>query len=393
MNVWERIKKFINKIKGNQKEQLTLNEKSEIQDIVNNTKEDKISDLEEQKQKFVKVVDEESVTETYVIDINGWVENRLQQELRNVCINTALPTMKGEVIKKHKKRVEKLFAKALGEIADAKYDKYETKIENAEKRCNRRFIAPYLKKITGKIKKELKENEISPKDVTEVQLEKAFKNAIVGEKFIQDVTEKTIQMIDKGIVTFEIGNVGNIISIRFVTNEKLDMCYDDKAYTKKVTTIQANSGQSNIVEKKMTVIHKVTYGVSQAVLNLEETVDIRDEDGSFISNVCTKTHRMIESNETPEWIMKKYEMGVYKMDISDADYYTRDILANKDGDIVWKKITTKPGHENECKVVIYPDGNIGADEIKKENISADEVEGAWNALKKCLVQESLPMAE
>ena len=34
MSVWERIKNFIGKIKGNKKEQLALDEKSEVKEII-----------------------------------------------------------------------------------------------------------------------------------------------------------------------------------------------------------------------------------------------------------------------------------------------------------------------------------------------------------------------
>ena len=173
----------------------------------------------------------------------------------------------------------------------------------------------------------------------------------------------------------------------------IDMIPSETRDNKLLTLAERNEILTNRIEKIMTVIHKVTYGVSQAVLDLSEIVDIRDKNDEFLSNVCTKTYRKFDTNETPECIMQKYEKGVYKMDINDADYYTRDILAKKDGDIVWKKITTQPGHENECKVVVYPDGDIGGDEIKKENITASEVEGAWNALKQCINQDALPLAE
>lgn len=392
MNVWERIKGFIKKIKENKKDQLTLNEKNEIREIVENTNQNNTPDLNQEKQQFVKNVNEDEITTTYVVNINGWVENRLQREIRNICINTVLPTFKGELIEKHRKRVEELLVNAISEQADA--DKYEARLTNTKSRCYRKFINPYLKKVTNYIKEWIKDNDIDTKNITENQLESAFKNSLLENRFIQDITEKAVQIMDKGIVTFEIGNFGNIVSMKFVANEKVDLCYDDKAYTKKVTTIQVVSGQSHIVEKSMKVIHKVTNAVEEAYLELTEVVDMRDKDGSFISNVCTKTFRKLVTNETPEFIMQKYEKGIYLMDIDNADYYTRNILAKKDGDIVWKKITTKPGQENECKVVIYPEGNIGGEEIKKENIKASEVESAWKALKACGNQdEALPLAE
>ena len=122
MNVWERIKGFIKKIKENKKDQLTLNEKNEIREIVENTNQNNTPDLNQEKQQFVKNVNEDEITTTYVVNINGWVENRLQREIRNICINTVLPTFKGELIEKHRKRVEELLVNAISEQADA--DKY-----------------------------------------------------------------------------------------------------------------------------------------------------------------------------------------------------------------------------------------------------------------------------
>lgn len=393
MSVWERIKNFISRVKGNKEVQLTLDEKSEVKQIIEKNEEEKNPNYEELKQQFVKNVGEDSNITTYVTNINGWVENSLQQELRNISFKTILPTTKGELIEKHEKTVKELIVKAIGSQLGYDPNKYVHIVPDARVRCTKKLINPNLKNVVNKVKEWLKANDIEAKKVTEEQLQQAFKSALIETKFIQDVTEKAVQLLDKGIITFEIGNYGNIISINFVADEKVDLCYDDKAYIKKITTIQTVNGQSNRIEKVMTVIHKVTYGVSQAVLDLSEIVDIRDQNDEFLSNVCTRTYRKFDSNETPEWIMQKYEKGVYKMDIKDADYYTRDILAKKDGDIVWKKITTKPGHENECKVVVYPDGDFGADEIKKENITASEVEGAWNALKQCINQDALPLAE
>ncbi len=393
MNVWERIKSFINKVKGNKEEQLALDEKNEVKQIIEKNNQEKNPNYEELKQQFVKNVEDDAGDTAYVTNINGWVENSLQQELRNISFKTILPSTKGELIEKHEKLVKELIVDAIGGQLGYNPDKYVQVLPNAKERCTKKIVNQNLKSVVAVVKEWLKANDIDAKNATEEQLQQAFRSALLETKFIQDVTEKAVQLTQNGLVSFEMGDYGNIISIKFVANEKIDMCYDDKAYTKKVTTIQVTNGQSNIIEKEMTVIHKVTYGVSQAILDLSETVDIRDEDDLFISNICTKTHRKMDSNETPEWIMQKYEMGVYKMETEDADYYTRDILAKKDGDIVWKKITTKPGHENECKVVIYPDGDIGADEIKKENITADEVEGAWSALKKCVGQDALPLAE
>ncbi|MBR2704680.1 MAG: hypothetical protein IKE91_04345 [Clostridia bacterium] len=393
MNVWERIKNFIGKIKGNKKEQLALDEKNEVKEIIEKNDQENNPDYEEMKQQYVKNVGEDSNLTIYVTNINGWVENSLQQELRNISFKTILPSTKGELIEKHEKTVKELIVGAIGAQIGFDPDKYVQVVPDAKERCTKRIINPNLKNVISKVKEWLKANDIDQKDVTEEQLKLAFKSALMETKFVQDVTEKAVQLVDKGLVTFDIGDFGNVVGIKFSAFEKLDLCYDDKAFSRKDTTIQVTSGQSNTIEKVMTVVHKVTYGVPQAVLELKETVDIRDEDGSFLSNVCTTTCRKLESGENPEWIMQKYEKGIYKMDIADADYYTRDILAKKDGDIVWKKITTKPGHENECKVVIYPDGDIGADEIKKENITADEVEGAWSALKKCVGQDALPIAE
>lgn len=393
MSVWERIKNFISRVKGNKEVQLTLDEKSEVKQIIEKNEEEQNQNYEELKQQYVKNVEGDSNTTAYVTNINGWVENSLQQELRNISFNTVLPTTKGELIEKHEKTVKELIVKAMGSQLGYDPNKYVQIVPDAKLRCTKKLINPNIKNVVNKVKEWLKSNDIEAKNVTEEQLQQAFKFALVETRFIQNVTEKAVQLLDKGIITFEIGNYGNIIAINFVADEKVDLCYDDKAYIKKTTTIQTVNGQSNRIEKVMTVIHKVTYGVSQAILDLSEIVDIRDKNDEFLSNVCTKTHRKFDTNETPEWIMQKYEKGVYKMDINDADYYTRDILAKKDGDIVWKKITTQPGHENECKVVVYPDGDFGADEIRKENITASEVEGAWNALKQCINQDALPLAE
>ena len=393
MSVWERIKNFIGKIKGNKKEQLALDEKSEVKEIIEKNDEENNPNYDELKQQFVKSLEEKAEVTTYVTNINGWVENRMQQALRNISFKTIMPSTKGELIEKHENTVKELIVKAIGGQIGFNPDKYVQVVQDAKERCTKKLINPNLKNVVSKVKEWLKANEIDVKNATEEQLEQAFNSALLETKFIQDVTERSVQLLDKGLVTFELGDFGNVVAIKFTADEKIDLCYDDKAYSKKVTTIQVVNGQSNTIEKVMNIVRKVTYGVPNVVLDLCETVDIRDEDGSFLSNVCTKTCRRLESGENPEWIMQKYEKGIYKMDVNDADYYTRDILAKKDGDIVWKKITTKPGHENECKVVIYPDGDIGADDIRKENITAAEVEGAWNTLKKCINQDALPLAE
>jgi len=386
MNVWERIKKFINKIKGKEPEQLTLDEKNEIKKIVEDSKQANVATLKEVKTKYVK-------NGNYVANVNGWVGNRLTEEAGNICLNTVLPSTSGVLIEKHRARVQYLFIEAIGEQIGTQ-NKYESVIGNAREKCIKRLINPYAKEITGKLKTWLKNNNINEKSANANQLEEAFKCVLNESDFVQEMKKRAIEIANKKIVSFELGNYGNVISIEFVANERANLCYNDKAYTKKVTKIQTVNNQSNVIENVMTVVHKVVNGVSEAVLDLVETVDIRNGDGSFYSNVRTETHRKLQTDETPDFIMQKYEKGVYSMDVNDCDYYKRDILAQKDTNIVWKKITTQPGHEYDCKVVIYPDGKIGNDEIKRENITANEVENAWNELKKYVEQdETLAIAE
>ena len=113
MSVWERIKNFISRVKGNKEVQLTLDEKSEVKQIIEKNEEEKNQNYEELKQQYVKNVEGDSNTTAYVTNINGWVENSLQQELRNISFKTILPTTKGELIEKHEKTVKE-FHKTIG---------------------------------------------------------------------------------------------------------------------------------------------------------------------------------------------------------------------------------------------------------------------------------------
>ena len=156
MSVWERIKNFIGKIKGNKKEQLALDEKSEVKEIIEKNDEENNPNYDELKQQFVKSVEKKAEVTTYVTNINGWIENRMQQALRNISFKTIMPSTKGELIEKHENTVKELIVKAIGGQIGFNPDKYVQVVQDAKERCTKKLINPNLKNVVSKVKEWLK---------------------------------------------------------------------------------------------------------------------------------------------------------------------------------------------------------------------------------------------